>query len=91
MAQQLRIGLRGLRRLDAGPVVVDGRDAWRQTFEAGAPPASARVTTVTLVAGRCSFDWILVAPGPSPAGEATLASWCASFRLDPARFPEAAR
>jgi hypothetical protein len=56
MARQLLIGIEDRDLRQAGPVAVDGRDGWTQTFDARTEGGPVRVKTVTLVAGRCTFD-----------------------------------
>jgi hypothetical protein len=83
MARHLVIGLPERTLVAAGPTLVDGRDAWTQTFDAVQEGVSVRVKTVTLVATDCSFDWILMTAGPFEPAEQSFDAWWGSFRLDP--------
>ena len=82
MARQLVIGIEDRRLRQAGPVTVDGRDGWTQTFDAGAEGGPVRVKTVTLVAGRCTFDWTLAGSKDFAASERAFDAWWQSFHLD---------
>jgi hypothetical protein len=64
----------------AGPAVVDGRDAWTQTFDT---PEGVRIKTVTVVAGDCVIDWILAAQQNPSFGDAERAfdTWWSASRL----------
>ena len=72
----------------AGPTLVDGRDAWTQTFDTVQDDVSVRVKTVTLVVAGCSFDWILMTAADFEPAEQAFDAWWGSFRLDP-RYDEA--
>jgi len=84
MSRHLVIGVDGQLLQQAGPAVVDGRNAWTQTFDT---PEGVRIKTVTTVTGDCVIDWILAAqrgPGFEDAERAFDAWWLAS------RLPEEA-
>lgn len=84
MARHLRMGLPPDWQLVAsGPVSVDGRSGWTQTLARESEGTSIHLETVTLVAGDCTFDWILVAAGPFAPVEAVFDAWWDSFRLGP--------
>ena len=83
MARHLVIGLPERTLVAAGPTQVDGRDAWTQTFDTVQKDASVRVKTVTLVAGGCCFDWILMSSGAFEPAEQAFDAWWGSFRLAP--------
>ena len=82
MARHLVIGLPNRDLVQAGPLVVAGRDAWTQTFDTVQDGVSVRVKTVTLVVGDCTLDWILSASGPFEPAEAAFDAWWQSIRLD---------
>ena len=84
MSRHLVIGVDGQLLQQAGPAVVDGRNAWTQTFDT---PEGVRIKTVTTVTGDCVIDWILAAqrgPGFEDAERVFDAWWLAS------RLPEEA-
>ena len=89
MARHLLIGLPEHTLVAAGPILVDGRDAWSQTFDMVQEGGSVRFKTVTLVAADCTFDWILTTAGPFEPAEEAFDAWWGSFRLDP-RYDEGA-
>jgi hypothetical protein len=88
MARHLVIGLREREIVAAGPLVVDGRAGWAQSFDTRSEGVEVRVRTVTLVAGDCAFDWVLAARGPVEPAEAAFDAWWQTFRLDPGRWAE---
>lgn len=83
MARHLVIGVRERKVVAAGPLLVAGRSGWTQTFDTSREGVSVRVKTVTLVAGGCSFDWVLASAGDFDVAEAAFDAWWESFRLDP--------
>jgi len=88
MARHLLIGIRDRELVASNPIEVDGRSGWQQIFEVRRGEGGVRVETVTLVAGRCTLDWILAAPAAEAPGEAAFEAWWQSFRLDPSRWRE---
>jgi hypothetical protein len=84
MARHLVIGLGGRERtlVRAGPVVVDGRNGWTQTFALRRDEEHLQVKTVTLVVGDCTFDWALVSAGDFARAERDFDTWWSTFRLD---------
>jgi hypothetical protein len=88
MARQLVIGIGDRELHRAGPVTVDGREGWAQTFDARAEGGSVRVKTVTLVAGRCTFDWTLAGSADFAGAERSFDAWWQSFRLTPGAVAE---
>ena len=89
MARHLVIGFRDRELVGASPVVVDGRSGWAQSFDTRSEGVPVRVKTVTLVAGDCTFDWILAAREPVGSVEPAFDAWWQGFRLDPERWAEA--
>jgi hypothetical protein len=89
MARQLLIGVSPRALRQAGPVLVDGRDGWTQTFDTLRDGDGVRVKTVTLVADRCVLDWILSAAGSREFEEAERAfdAWWQAFRIEPRAGP----
>ena len=75
LARQLLIGLDERFRVASGPVEVAGRPAWSQTFETREGGQRIRVKSVTLTSGRCTFDWVLVAPGDFGEAEQEFDRW----------------
>jgi hypothetical protein len=82
MARHLVIGLPNRNLVQAGPLVVAGRNAWTQTFDTVRDDVTVRVKTVTVVVGDCTLDWILSATEPFQAAEASFDAWWQSIRLD---------
>jgi hypothetical protein len=91
MARHLVIGFRERALVAATPVAIDGRSGWSQSFDTRGKGGAARVKTVTLVAGSCSFDWVLVTHAAEPAAEAAFDAWWGGFRLDPQRWAQVPR
>jgi hypothetical protein len=89
MARHLVIGLPERTLVAEGPIQVAGREGWAQTFDTVQEGVSVRVKTVTLVAGGCSFDWILATAAAFEPAEQAFDAWWGSFRLDP-RYDEGA-
>ena len=89
MARHLVMGLPQRTLVAAGPIEVDGRNAWTQTFDTLEAGRGARLKTVTLVLDRCTLDWILMAAGSPPFEEAERAfdAWWQGFRLAPEANP----
>ena len=80
LSRHLVIGVDRQVLEQAGPTVVDGRNAWTQTFDT---PEGVRIKTVTAVARDCVIDWILAArrgPGFEDA-ERAFDAWWSAFRL----------
>jgi hypothetical protein len=88
MARHLLIGIRDRELVASRPIEVDGRSGWQQIFEVRRGEPGVRVETVTLVAGRCTLDWILAGPAGEGSSEAAFEAWWQSFRLDPSRWAE---
>jgi hypothetical protein len=57
-----------------------------QTFDTLHDGTPVRVKTVSLVAGGCSFDWMLASAGGFAAAEPAFDAWWQSLALDPARY-----
>jgi hypothetical protein len=83
MARNLLIGLPDHTAVTGAPVQVAGRSGWQQRFEATREGTPVHVVTVTLVAGDCSFDFVLASAGGSAAAEQAFDAWWRSFRLGP--------
>jgi hypothetical protein len=82
MARHLRIGIPLSELIHSGPVEVDGRSGWTQTFDTVHDDVDVRVKTITLVVGRCSFDWVLASAGSFATVEAAFDAWWGSFQLE---------
>ena len=85
LARHLLIGLPEHVLRQQGPLEVAGLVGWGQTFDtldAERSGAVVRVKTVTLVAGRCSVDWILSARQGFEAAEPAFDAWLQSFRYE---------
>jgi hypothetical protein len=89
MARQLVIGVSPRTLRQAGPVLVDGRNGWTQTFDTLRDGVGVRVKTVTLVLERCTLDWVLAAAGSRHFEEAERAfdAWWQAFRVAPQTGP----
>ncbi len=81
MARHLVIGLPERRLRQSGPVSVGDWPGWFQIFDTLHGGAAVRVKTVTLVAGRCTFDWILSAREGFEAAEPSFDAWWRSFEF----------
>lgn len=79
LARALTAGVDRERFETRQALVVLGRPGWTQTFDA---EAGTRVRTVTVVAERCVFDWLVVAPAPRFDAAATcFDAWWPTFEL----------
>jgi hypothetical protein len=80
LARHLVIGVDRQALEQAGPTLVDGHNAWTQTFDTA---EGVRIKTVTAVAGDCVIDWILAARGGEDfaAAEADFDAWWSASRL----------
>jgi hypothetical protein len=81
MARHLVIGIPERTLRQAGPASVAGRPAWTQTFDARIDGRTVRTKTMTLVAGRCAYDFVLVAGDAFEPGERVFDAWIAGFSL----------
>jgi hypothetical protein len=81
LARQLTIGTSRERLLAAGPIEHGGDDGWTQTFDTQEDGVSLRIKAITLRAGACVYDWLLVTPGPAPfeRAEPSFDRWMQSF------------
>ena len=86
MARHLRIGLPGYTLRQSGPVGIGGHGGWSQTLDTLEDGVGVRVKTVTVVAGDCTLDWILVASSSFESAEMDFDVWVSSVQLpgDPA-------
>jgi hypothetical protein len=87
MARHLVIGLPERTLRQAGPVYVGDWPGWFQVFDTLHDGSAVRVKTVTLVAERCTFDWILSARSGFETAEPSFDAWWRSFEF--AAAPEA--
>jgi len=87
LSRNLALGFRDQKLLASRPVAVGGLSGWERVFETATLGRIARVKTVTVRAGGCTFDWLLVsAPGLRfVALEPTFDRWVASFEAPPAK------
>jgi len=81
MARHLLIGLDPREVVTSEPVAVDGRDGWLQVVRTEREGRPVWLRTVTLVAGGCSFDWVLATARRASPAEADFDAWWGSFRL----------
>jgi hypothetical protein len=81
LARQLVIGIPERTLRQAGPVVVAGQSGWTQTLDVRFENRTARLKTVTLVAGGCAYDLMLVANGEFEPVERVFDAWVDSFAL----------
>jgi hypothetical protein len=86
MARHLVIGIPDRTDVASGPIEIAGRSGWAQTFDTRRDDVEVRVKTVSLVAGDCSFDWVLASAGGFDAAERAFDAWWQSLALDPARY-----
>jgi len=78
-ARNLLIGVSEHTVRASGPVELHGDDGWSQTFDLEQDGVPIRVKAVTIVSGDCTFDWVLVAPGPLGDTERSFDRWWSSF------------
>ncbi|MDH3520267.1 MAG: hypothetical protein OEM49_07400 [Myxococcales bacterium] len=83
MARHLVIGLPERVVRQAGPVGVGEWPGWVQVFDTLHEGAAVRVKTVTIVAGRCTFDWVLSARAGFEQAEPSFDAWWQSFEYEP--------
>ena len=81
MARHLVIGLPERTLRQSGPVSVGDWPGWFQVFDTLHDGAAVRVKTVTLVAERCTFDWILSARSGFEMTEPSFDTWWRSFEF----------
>jgi hypothetical protein len=81
MARHLVIGIPERTLREGGPREVAGRPAWLQTFDARLEGRTVRIKTLTLVAGACAYDLLLVAEGDFAPAERSFDAWVESFAL----------
>jgi hypothetical protein len=83
LARHLTIGVSDRQLESAGPVALAGDPGWSQTFVTRLDGVAVHVKAVTVVSPRCTFDWVLVMPGPFGGMELVFDRWWASFEFDP--------
>lgn len=81
MARHLLIGLPERTLRQSGSVSVGDWPGWFQVFDTLHGESAVRVKTVTLVAERCTFDWILSAGSGFEAAEPSFDLWWRSFEF----------
>jgi hypothetical protein len=79
MARHLEIGLPERMLRQSGPVGVGPWQGWSQIFDTLEEGAAVRLKTVTIVAGDCTFDWILSARAGFEDVEPSFDAWWRSF------------
>lgn len=83
LARQLLIGVGSRTPLASGPVEWNGQAGWSQTLEVEEEGQRVRVKSVTLPAGKCTFDWVLVARGDFEESESEFDRWWRTFEYAP--------
>ena len=81
MARHLVIGIPERVLREGGPREIAGRSGWLQSFDARLDGRTVRIKTLTLVAGDCAYDLLLVAEGDHAPAERAFDAWAASFEL----------
>jgi hypothetical protein len=79
LARQLVIGIPERTLREAAPSSVAGLPAWTQTFDARLDGRTLRTKSVTLVAGACAYDLVLVAGEDFGPSERSFDAWVRSF------------
>lgn len=81
LARQLTTGIavRNWKRRES--VTVAGYGGWLQEFEIDAPGEIRTMKTVTIVADRCSYDWVLIADKTFPEAVEAFDVWWSSLRF----------
>jgi hypothetical protein len=90
MARHLVIGIPERTLREGGPREVAGQPAWLQTFDARLEGRTLRIKTLTLVAGDCAYDLLLVVEGDFAPAERSFDAWVESFSLTRPEPAEAA-
>ena len=83
MARHLLLGIPHYTVRQNGPAEVGGVPGWTQIFDAAQGESVIRVKTVTAVATRCAFDFILSARAGFEGAEPSFDAWWGSLRIDP--------
>lgn len=81
LSRHLVIGVRQRRLLAEGAVTLEGHSGWTRTYEIEFESRPRYLKSVTLVAGRCVYDWVLIAGADSQEAERAFDRWWSSFRL----------
>jgi hypothetical protein len=90
-ARELLIGLDVQGPVEGGAATVDGAPAWELRAEVRDDGHPAWIESVTRVGGRCTDDFVLVAPRPAPAQRTVFERWWRSFREGSGAAPDAGR
>ena len=85
LARHLTIGLGERQLQQAGPVQHAGLEGWSQVVDVLADAIPLRLTTVTLVQGRCTFDFIQSARRDTVVDVEAFERWWRSFSPGPER------
>lgn len=86
LARQLLIGTGEREMLQSGPTTGGGLEGWSQSVQLR---GGTHFRSVTLVADRCAFDLVLVAPTDTAAdADAAFAAWWPTFVPVPAAGPD---
>ena len=85
VARQLLIGLRDRALRQAAPLALRGSPGWMQVFDITleGEDSAVRVKTISIRHAGCTFDWVLVAPGPFRLPEQQFDAWWSSFERPP--------
>jgi len=86
LARHVTIGTKRTALLAAGPFAVAGAEGWSQSFDTVEDGVALRVKAVTVVAGGCVYDWLLVV-GDTDAFdslEPVFDAWIETFLPPPA-------
>ncbi len=91
LARQVTIGTERSTIYAAGPFEVAGAEGWSQSFDTVEDGVPLHVKAVTVVAGACVYDWLLVERDPVAfeSIEPAFDAWVGSF-LPPQAPPDAA-
>ncbi len=81
LARQLTTGISPTRWQRRESVTVAGREGWLQEFEFEISDRKRTMKTVTVVANRCSYDWVLVAGSTYDIAVESFDGWWSSFRF----------
>lgn len=80
LARHVTIGTPRTGVVAAGPFEQGGAPGWSQTFDTVQDGETIRVKVVTLLAGGCIYDWLLVGhPDTFAAHEAEFDGWVQTF------------
>lgn len=80
LSRQLLFSLEERRVVEEETLSLEGGRAVRRVVRARNDGAPVRLETLTRVEGDCTYDWVLVTPGPPGPAREPFEQWWRSFR-----------